>query len=441
MSNKSYKNHISYKILSIYALVFILLSVCSVIILNITAEKQTDNFIRPIIEKKIQTLQVVYNELGFKDMMFMIKNQQDVYDFIVKKNDEVVYTSFKYNYKIEADDDRDSDFVIYEFDDGTLFPFDHVGIPVKLDDSTELTVLLEVEELDLTAHITEVIVQILMATYLIGLVTVGALIYKLRHRLNSINNDLDTITQFTSFSKRIDVEDNKNEFDELAVNINKVLNHIEQLSDKKQMMINNIAHDLRTPLTRLSNTLAQEFKKHNIDCAEEVQTQVTQLLNIFDSVLRISKLDSGQPINLNKVNLAEIIEDVYDLYQPLAEDKNLKFTLENADVEINADSGLLFQALANCIDNAIKYTQTGEISLCVNKLSDSTVIKITDTGIGIPKEKTEDVLQLFYRLDSARTSSGTGLGLSMVNSIVKAHNAKLEIQQNHPQGTIIKITI
>ena len=441
MRTKAYKNHISYKILTIYATVFILLSVCSIAILNITSEEQTDDFIRPILEKKIHSLQVVYNQLGLKDMMFMIKNQQDVYDFIVKKDGEVIYTSFKKKYKIEHDDDRSSDFVIYEFDDGSLFPFDHVGLSVNLDKSINLTVLLEVDEIDLSAQITELIVQILIGVYLIGLVIVGALIYKLRHRLSSINSDLDQITKFTTFSKRIDVENNDNEFDELAANINKVLDHIENLSDKKQMMINNIAHDLRTPLTRLSNTLAQEFNKHNLDCAEEVQAQMTQLLTIFDSVLRISKLDSGQPIKIQNVQLAEVIEDVYDLYSPLAEEKGLEFILENKQVEIAADSGLLFQALANCIDNAIKYTETGHISLQVDKIDDSTVITISDTGIGIPKDKQHDVLQLFYRLDAARTSSGTGLGLSMVDSIIKAHNAKLEISENNPAGTIIKIII
>lgn len=441
MKTKPYKNHISYKILTIYAVVFILLSLFSVIILNITSEKQTDGFIRPIIEKKIHTLQVVYHQLGLKDMMFMIKNQQDVYDFIVKKDDQVIYTSFKENYKLEKDDDRAPDFVIYEFDDGSLFPFDHVGLSVDLDDSVNLTVLLEVDELDISAQLTEFVVQILIAIYLIGLVIVGALIYKLRHRLSTINADLDQITKFTTFSKRIDVENNDNEFDELATNINKVLDHIENLSDKKQMMINNIAHDLRTPLTRLSNTLAQEFKKHNLDCAEDVQAQMTQLLSIFDSVLRISKLDSGQPIKSQKIKLDEVIEDVYDLYSPLAEDKGLEFILENKPIEINADSGLLFQALANCIDNAIKYTENGQIKLSVNKIDDSTVIQIADTGIGIPKDKQNDVLQLFYRLDSARTSSGTGLGLSMVDSIIKAHNAKLDILENKPNGTIIKITL
>jgi signal transduction histidine kinase len=160
-----------------------------------------------------------------------------------------------------------------------------------------------------------------------------------------------------------------------------------------------------------------------------------ELLVTFNALLRIARIESGNcAMNLVSLNVADLLRDIAELYEPVASDKQQEIRLETAKaVTIRGDRDLLFQGLANLVDNAIKYSRPGDqIVLSARQTARGPAIEISDSGPGIPIDRREEVFRPFYRLDASRSTPGSGLGLSLVHAITDLHDARISLDDNHP---------
>lgn len=241
-------------------------------------------------------------------------------------------------------------------------------------------------------------------------------------------------------SQRVPTSNNSDDFDQLADNLNAMLDEIERLMAGIRHVSDNIAHDLRTPLTRLRHRLdgLQISLADNSPLQEELQRSISdtdQLLSTFTALLRIARIEAGgAPANLVQVDLGALLHDARELYEAVAEEKGLRFILQIKDpAYVSGNRDLLFQAIANLLDNAIKYTPAGgQVVISLKRENNIPVLMVSDTGPGIPAEEREQVLQRFYRLEPSRTTSGSGLGLSLVSAIASYHQATLSLEDNRP---------
>lgn len=274
-------------------------------------------------------------------------------------------------------------------------------------------------------------------------------------RINSIANTAQRIIETGDLSQRIIVESTWDDLGNLAELLNISLARIEQLMQAVRDVTDNIAHDLRTPLTRLRNRLeagrsrlqkaalsGEDAQSTNVlvEDFDALLAEADQLLGVFNAILRLSNLEQGhrsQPFV--KVQLHEILTDVIELYQPLAEDKRIQlFVDEMANVVRPGDPNLLFQVLANTLDNAIKFTPAGgDIHVSLVLLADASqdqccCITIADSGCGIVAQELDKVFDRFFRSDRSRHLPGSGLGLSLVRAVVELHGGRVCLEDNTP---------
>jgi len=267
------------------------------------------------------------------------------------------------------------------------------------------------------------------------------------------NNVLRRVGEFNSTSKRIMAGDlsqrmittgSGDEFDELANNLNAMMDQIESLMNNIQHISDNIAHDLRTPLTRLHNRLEDLREEANVAGSEEIDACIKDaegLLSTFASLLSIARIESGTfETKSDPVNLSQGVRDGYELYKALTDEKSIGLSCDApGHINVHGDRNLLFQAITNLLDNAIKYTPAGgDVAISLHQDPDQVVLCVADSGPGIPADMREQVLQRFFRLDESRSEPGAGLGLSLVLAIVQRHGARLELDDNAP-GLIVRL--
>lgn len=258
-------------------------------------------------------------------------------------------------------------------------------------------------------------------------------------QIESINTTIREIMS-GDLSRRIPTRGSGDDFDLLAGNLNAMLDRIQALMEDVRRVSDNIAHDLRTPLARLRNRL--ELLKVGADhdhpdtrTVEQAVAEADGLLATFNALLRIARIEAGQRQEaFEEVALEAVVQDVAELYEPLAEEKEQRLALDlQPAVRLQGDRDLLFQALANLLDNAIKYTPRGghiEISLLSGKTGIRLVV--ADNGPGIPAGAREKVFQRFFRMEESRTTPGNGLGLSMVAAVAKLHGITISLEDNQP---------
>lgn len=239
-------------------------------------------------------------------------------------------------------------------------------------------------------------------------------------------------------SQRIATTGSGDEFDKLAQNLNAMMDQIEALMGSIQHMSDNVAHDLRTPLTRLRNRLEDLLMDAEGKQQDDIATCIEdadQLLSTFASLLSIARIEAGTyDTNLDPVNVSQAARDAYELYAALAEEKGVSLTCDaDPDVDVRGDRNLLFQAITNLLDNAIKYTPPGgEVGITVGREGGRPVVRVADSGPGIPSELREKVMQRFFRIDESRSAPGAGLGLSLVYAIAQRHDIELRLEDAEP---------
>ncbi|KZZ57617.1 hypothetical protein A3762_09705 [Oleiphilus sp. HI0125] len=250
-----------------------------------------------------------------------------------------------------------------------------------------------------------------------------------------------------NLSLRIPDRGTNDDFDQLARNLNEMLDRIFQLMEGIKHVSDNIAHDLRTPLTRLRNKLENTLLKvENEDQRELVASAVAeadQLLATFNALLRIARLEmGGRTDNFKRFNLSNLLLDSAELYELVAEDKQQTLRIRvQKDIEIHGDKDLIFQTVSNLIDNAIKYTPNdGDISIELDLHDKLVRLSIADSGIGIPEEERSKVFDRFYRVAKSRSQPGNGLGLSLVQAVVELHQGEIKLSDNEP-GLIVTLEL
>ncbi|MGM0768521.1 MAG: ATP-binding protein [Pseudomonadota bacterium] len=266
-------------------------------------------------------------------------------------------------------------------------------------------------------------------------------------RIEVINNTSRRIMN-GHLSLRIPTRGTEDDFDQLAENLNQMLDRIVYLMEGIRHVSDSIAHDLRTPLTRLRNQLENTLMSVDNDEAREqagrAVAEADQLLATFNALLRIARLETrGNAADMKPVSLDELVSDACELYEALSEDKEQVFEQAlDKQVMIEGDRDLLFQMVSNLIDNAIKYTpEKGVIRVSVRREGTDSLFEVSDSGIGIPDDEKDQVFQRFYRVGKSRSLPGNGLGLSLVSAVAEIHQGRIELSDHHPGAEYPGLTV
>ena len=258
-------------------------------------------------------------------------------------------------------------------------------------------------------------------------------------RVEAINRTTERIMQ-GDLHQRIALKGSQDEFDELSSNLNAMLDQIERLMGGMRDVTDNIAHDLRSPLTRIKARLEQVLTHDRTldDYRSAVELAIRDaddLLSVFSALLSITTVETGAlQSELKPIDLHDIVQEVGELYEPAVEDAGMVLiSRSRSGAVIRGHRQLLMQTMANLIDNAIKYAGEGRrIDLVVEQHEMSIDLYVADNGPGIPADKRDYALQRSARLDPARSTHGNGLGLAMVSAVAKLHAAPLTLEDNGP---------
>ena len=292
---------------------------------------------------------------------------------------------------------------------------------------------------------------IILQSFLVGVV--GIILFSLiaggitaRRVLRRIDTIQQTSTKIMSgnLSERVPVTKRNDEFDALATNLNAMLDRIEQLLQGLKEVTDNVAHDLKTPLTRLRNqaeaalrdTASEDTRERAL---ETVIAESDRLIQTFNALLMIARVEAGAPSGvLSEIDVSDIVADLAELYGPVAEDEGIEVqTRIEPGVTLKANRELIGQAMVNLLENAMKYARpederTGRITVDLQREAGVVRIVVADNGPGIPEADRKRVLERFVRLEKSRSEPGSGLGLSLVNAVARLHGGTFRIEDNQP---------
>jgi signal transduction histidine kinase len=269
----------------------------------------------------------------------------------------------------------------------------------------------------------------------------GVLVGRGRIRRVSVINRAISDVVAGDLTRRIPTDATGDDIEQLTNNLNRMLAELEEQVDAVQRVSDNIAHDLRTPLARLRTRLEllreseTEPGQSRYELAERAVGEADGLLATFNALLRIARIEAGRRRQeFSRVDITRLIHDVAELYGPLLDEAGLRLdTQPESGLTVVGDRDLLFQAVANLIDNVLKHVPSGGSVTVTSRCSPSGVdIVVADNGPGVPADERIRVLERFYRLDASRTKPGAGLGLSLVAAVAKLHEATLSLSENHP---------
>jgi signal transduction histidine kinase len=313
-----------------------------------------------------------------------------------------------------------------------------------LPDGSRLLVGRDVRELDrLAMNINTALVVTALLIVVVAAMASMTITRRTVGRIESINATSRAIMQ-SGLSERIPLRGTRDEWDELATNLNSMLERIETLMGEVKQFTDNVAHELRTPITRMRGRLE---KAHNSledgdahkSMIGDTMADLESVLRIFSSLTRISQIEAtDRTAAFRTINLAEIAHEVVELYDAAAEEKGGQIsTVGDPRALITGDRDLLFDALANLVDNAIKHgREAGRVTVEVRETEAGAGIAVSDQGPGIPGDEIRNVFKRFYRLERSRQTPGNGLGLSLVAAVARLHGAQIEILDNAPGLTV-----
>jgi signal transduction histidine kinase len=262
-------------------------------------------------------------------------------------------------------------------------------------------------------------------------------------RIESINATSRAIMQSglqSGLGERVPLCGSRDEWDQLAENLNSMLDRIEVLMGEVKQATDNVAHDLRTPLTRMRGRLESASNRAREAGADQAliadtMADLDDVLRMFSALTRISQIETAtRTSGFRAVDLIEVSEAVVDLYDAAAEDKDVDLTVAgDKPMVITGDRDLLFDAVANLVDNAIKHgREAGKVTVQLSRSDGDAVISVADNGPGIPFNEHQHVFRRFYRLERSRCTPGNGLGLSVVAAVARLHDARIKLSDNAP---------
>jgi signal transduction histidine kinase len=278
------------------------------------------------------------------------------------------------------------------------------------------------------------------AVVVILMATVGALVIRnlFRRTLANISATAGAIAG-GNFAQRVRLTGRGDEFDQIADLINDMLNRIGRLMDGVRQVSNAIAHDLRTPITRARTRLedAALHAKTPDDLRAAIERATMDLdgiVGVFQALLRIAEIEAGsRRSSFARVDLAPLLAEAADLYGAVAEERGITLELDAPDhVPAYGDKAMIQQALANLVDNAVKFSPAGGIVKLAASVSNTISVIVSDQGAGIPPQEREKATDRFYRGEAARSTPGSGLGLSLVLAVAHLHGGELRLEDNRP---------
>jgi signal transduction histidine kinase len=306
-------------------------------------------------------------------------------------------------------------------------------------DGSRLLLVRAVEQDNILREISEYLLESLAAVVFIALlmgVTMGRAILR---RMDTISSTASEIMA-GDLSQRVPVSGRNDEFDALAQRLNNMLERIEGVLAGMREVTDNVAHDLRSPITRIRNRmevtlLERRDEKEYRDVMEQTIKDADTMVRTFNAILQTAQANAGAiRAELLPVDLSKLVREMGELYIPVAEEAGLTLRIESgAPMTLPGHRDLLAQAIGNLLDNAVKYTPRGGILYLELNAGDGTVdLVVEDSGPGIPEKEHHRVTQRFVRLDTVRRQEGNGLGLSLVDAIVRQHGATLLFEDNEP---------
>jgi signal transduction histidine kinase len=284
----------------------------------------------------------------------------------------------------------------------------------------------------------------LVSAMLLCLAVGVALSSRARNRIAEINERVQRIVA-GDLRERLPHRTADDPFSKLAVIVNGMLDEMETLIHSLAGVGNDIAHDLRTPLARARLTL--ERGRTNAKTLEQLQTVadkaiegLDQSLSVITAILRLAEIENSKRLaGFGKVALSDLVREVGDMYEPIAEDKGIALVVHSPqELSVHGDRDLLIEAVANLVDNAVKFTPAGgQVEIGLVRGNGENIVRVKDTGSGISEHERDAVLRRFYRSDKMRHTSGLGLGLNLVAAIVKLHGFRFNIVPG--SGCVVEI--
>jgi len=289
-------------------------------------------------------------------------------------------------------------------------------------------------------HLSGVMIGLMAAVVLVSF----GISYFVVSRINRIALTAHDIMTTKDLSRRIAIDTQWDDLSNLAQLLNQLLAQIETLMIGVREVSNNIAHDLRTPLAGLRSDIESlrgtKVEEQHLD---GLIAETDKMMRVFQSLLRITNIEQGKRSQaFAEVDLRAILQDVTELYEPVAEEKGISIHTNTAgSLYVKGDADLLFQLFANLLDNAVKFSpKSSVIDISAGMERGLVYIAITDSGPGIPDAEKEKVFRHFYRSDASRSTEGNGLGLSLAKAVVQQHQGNIRLE-DADCGLTVKVTL
>ena len=291
----------------------------------------------------------------------------------------------------------------------------------------------------------EMLVGVVLLSLIVGALLSREALSPVRKLIHVLGPIIDT----GKVKARIPVQETGDEFEELSIRFNQALTKIDTLVEGMRASMDNIAHDLRTPMTRMrgvaelalqSETSPELYREALSDCLEESE----QVLRMLHTLMDISEVETGSVrLEVADVHVSQLLQKVCDLYRGVAEDKNIAVLVNcPPGLTMSGDRNRLLQAVANLLDNALKYTpKHGTVEIGASLRGEEIVMTISDSGIGISQDDLGKIWDRFYRGDKSRAQRGLGLGLSLVRAVIQAHRGTIDVFSQLDNGTRISIQL
>ncbi len=252
-----------------------------------------------------------------------------------------------------------------------------------------------------------------------------------------------------ALEERVPVKARADEIDQLAITFNQMLDRIQALLSEIKEMSDNIAHDLRSPITRIRGiaevTLTSEDSLSAYEnMAASTIEECDRLLDMINTMLMISKAESGvDKLSREEINLPGLVRQACELFEPMAEDKGVTLGFDGAgEIHFSGDTRMIQRMLSNLLDNAIKYTPSGgSVTASMTEDDVKVAISIKDTGIGISSSDLPHIFERFYRCDQSRSQPGTGLGLSLARAVARVHGGDITVVSRLDHGSTFTVTL